>query len=48
MWGGWLLVGAAGGLDGDAGQSGGPAEQVRAVRSLLDELWFPLNEGINT
>jgi len=43
--GGVLLVGAAGGLDWDAGQSGGPAEQVGAVWSLLDELWCSLKES---
>lgn len=37
-----LLVGAAGGFDWDAGQRGGPAEQVGAVWSLLDELGRPL------
>lgn len=45
---GLLLVGAAGGFDRDAGQSGGPAEQVGAVWSLLDKLWYSLNEGIDT
>ena len=40
--GGLLLVGAAGGSEWDAGQSGGPAEQVGAVWSLLDKLWHSL------
>lgn len=45
---GLLLVRAAGSFDRDAGQSGGPAEQVGAVWSLLDELWYSLNERIDT
>lgn len=41
---GFLLVGAAGGFDWDAGQSGGPAEQVGTFRRLLDKLWNSLNK----
>lgn len=43
-----LLVRAAGGLHWDAGQSGGPVEQVGAVWSLLDELWSSLNRRGDT
>lgn len=43
-----LLVGAAGGFDWDAGQGGGPAEQVGTVWSLLDKLRSSLNKCSNT
>lgn len=42
--GGYLLIGAAGGFDWDTGQSGGPAEHVGTVWSLLDKLWSSLNK----
>lgn len=44
---GSLPVGAAGGFHWDAGQSGGPVEQVGAVWSLLEELWYSLNKWNN-
>lgn len=35
-------MGAAGSLDWDTGESSTPGKQVGALRSLLDELWHPL------
>lgn len=41
---GFLLVGAAGGFDRDAGKSGGPAEQVVTFHTLVDKLRHPLKQ----